>query len=216
MVSTGSGNNRGSSSINSTLGSKMVSTGSGNSRLISRGHSSVGVRDKSGDMERSTVRSNNRGSDRQSRSSSSYNGGRSSINSTLSGKMVSTSGSNSRLISRGHSPVGVRDKSGDMERSTVSSNNRGSNRNSRGSSSYNGGRSSIDSSLGSKMVSTSSGNSRLISRGHSSVGVRDKSGDMERSTVSSNSRDGGSNNGSSNRSSSIDSTLSSKMFSTGS
>merc|ERR1711962_281816 len=113
---------------------------------------------------------------------------------TLGSKVVSTSSSNSRLISRGHSSVGVGNKGGDMEGSRVgigsnswgSSNNRGNSRSSIvsvGSDSWSGsddrGSSSIGTVSGSKVVSTGSSNSRLISRGHSSVGVGNKAGNMD-------------------------------------
>merc|ERR1719312_900719 len=54
-------------------------------------------------------------------------------------------------------------------------------------------------SRGSKVLSTGSNNSRLISRSHSSVGVSNKGGNMEGSSISIRSR-GSSNNGSSSNS----------------
>jgi len=173
----GGSNNRGSSSISGTLGSKVVSTGSNNSRLISRGHGSVGVGNKAGDMEGSTVgisgsiggsSSNDRGSiiSSNNRGSSSNNGssgnnrGSSGISSTLSSKMISTGSSNSRLINRGHSSVGVGNKAWDISISSSIS-IASSVVVSRG----------ISSKLSGKMISLGGSNSWFIKGSNSSIGM---------------------------------------------
>merc|ERR1719320_1878635 len=87
--------------------------------------------------------------------------------------MVSTCSSNSRLIKRNNSSVGMSNKLGvQVERSSiaVANSSNGSSSNSRNSSN-NWGSSSISNSLGSKMISTGSSNSWFIKRNNSSVGV---------------------------------------------
>merc|ERR1719312_56392 len=156
---------RGIDTSDNSLGSKVLSTGSSNSRLISRSHSSVGVSNKGGDMEGSSISirsrgSSNNGSSGNSGSSSnngssssidgggSYNGGSSSISSVLSDQVVSTGSSYGRLISGDNSSVGVGNKAGDMDGSSIGS---GSNGGSSIGSSSNGG-----SSIGSRGISVSS------------------------------------------------------------
>jgi len=175
------------SSINS-LGEEVVSTGSSHCRLINRHNSSVGVsnqgRDSSnwasiggrgsgvGDRGGSNCRSSSIGNSW----SSSNNWGLSSIDSSLGGEVFSTGSSNSRLINRHNSTIGVSNKLGvQVEGSSVSiGGSIGSRSSSIGnsrSSSHNWDLSSIDSSLGSKVLSTGSSNSRLVNRGDSAIGV---------------------------------------------
>merc|ERR1711874_214894 len=146
------------------MGSQVVSASSSNSRLINWDNSSVRVSNKS------SIRSI---------ASSIGNWSSSSVNSTinsLGSKMVSTGSSNSWFINRNNSSVRMSNKVGvQVERSSiaVAKSSNGSSRNRRGSyegsSSNNGSRSSIFSSLGLKVSSTSSSNSWLIKRNNSSV-----------------------------------------------
>merc|ERR1711887_502596 len=175
-----------------SLGSKVISTSSSHSRLINGDNSAIGVSDKTG------IRSI---------SSSIVVGstGINTTNNTMGSQVISTSSNHGRLISRGHSAIGVSDQSGDMEGSSIAignrvsqrSSNRGNNRASNMASSNNRGSSAItssivvgstginttDNTMGSQVVSTSSNNSRLISRGHSAVGVGDQGGKMEGTSV---------------------------------
>merc|ERR1711942_389456 len=143
------------------MGSKVVSTGSSHSRFINRDNSSIRVSNKS------SIRSI---------ASSIGNWSSSSINSTinsLGSKMVSTCSSNSRLIKRNNSSVGMSNKLGvQVERSSIAvgtSISWGIASISCISCSNNWGSNSVSNTLGSKMVSTSSSNSWLINRGDSSV-----------------------------------------------
>merc|ERR1719290_412236 len=88
--------------------------------------------------------SSNRGNNRGSNMASSNNRGSSSItssmvvgstgidtsNNTVSSQVVSTSSNDGRLISRGHSAVGVGDQGGKMEGTSVAIGNRVSQRSS--------------------------------------------------------------------------------------
>merc|ERR1719317_1502448 len=90
--------------------------------------------------------------------------------------MVSTCSSNSRLIKRNNSSVGMSNKLGvQVERSSIavanSSNGSSSNSSNSGNSSNDRGRSSIFSSLGIKMCSSGSSNSWFIKRNNSSIGM---------------------------------------------
>merc|ERR1711974_578174 len=95
----------------------------------------------------------------------------------MGGQVISTSSNNDRLISRGHSTVGVSDQSGNMEGSSIAI---------AITSSMVVGSTGIDTSdntMGSQVVSTSSNDGSLISRGHSAVGVGDQGGKMEGTSV---------------------------------
>merc|ERR1719312_548203 len=126
--------------------------------------------------------------------------------------MVGTGSSNSWFINRNNSSIGIIKKlSVEVKRSVIAVANI-SNR-----SSSNDWGSSISSFLGSKMISTCSSNSRLISRDNSSIRKTYKlCVQVERSSIavasSSNSRNSSNNWGSS----SISNSLGSKMISTGS
>merc|ERR1719308_800272 len=125
--------------------------------------------------------------------------------------MVSTCSSNSRLIKRNNSSVGMSNKLGvQVKRSViaVANSSNGSSSNSRNSSNDRGS-SSISSFLGSKMVRTCSSNSWFISRDNSSIRKTYKlCVQVERSSIAIAN--------SSNGSSSISNSLGSKMISTGS
>merc|ERR1712168_556805 len=136
------------------------------------------------------------GIDSSSGNRSSNDGGSSIIGSSLGSKVFSTTGSYSRLISRNHSSVRVSNQvCVQVERAivTIASSigvSRGSNcqrsSSQRSSNSYRGNwsSSSVGSSLNSKVISTGSCNSRLISRYHSSVRVSNQvSVQVERSVV---------------------------------
>merc|ERR1719481_571181 len=132
---------------------------------------------------------------------------------SMGGKVVSTSCSNSWLINRDNSSVGVSNKA--SIRSIASS---------IGNRSSSGINSTIN-SLGSKMVGAGSSNCRLIKRNNSSVGVSNKLGvQVERSSITvANSRNGSDGSSSNKRNSSnnrsrcsIFSSLGIKMGSSGS
>jgi len=193
-------NDGASSSIGSSLGSKVISTGSNHSWLISRDYSTIGVGNQMGVQVQGTsiaITSSivvSRGSNSQRSSSITNLGNRasSSIGSSSGSKVVSTSSYNSWLISRDNSSIRVSHQlCVQVERSTVAIASsirvgRGSN-SQRGSSITNlcnRGSNSIGSSSGSKVVSTSSYNSWLISRDHSSIRVSHQMCvQVERSTV---------------------------------
>merc|ERR1711921_18282 len=95
----------------------------------------------------------------------------------MGGQVVSTSSNDGRLISRGHSAVGVGDQGGDMEGTCITITI---------ASSMVVGSTGVDTSnntMGSQVVSTSSNDGRLISRGHSTVGVGDQGGEMEGTSI---------------------------------
>merc|ERR1719278_172123 len=103
-----SSNGRGSSSISNSLGSKMISTSSSNSWFIKRNNSSVGVSNElSVQVEGASIAVGSSISWGISSISGSNNWGSCSISNTLGSKMVSTSSSNSWLINRGDSSVGM-------------------------------------------------------------------------------------------------------------
>merc|ERR1712002_474952 len=194
-----------------SVGGKVVSTSSSNSWLINRDNSSIGVSNKA------SIRSV---------ASSISNWSSSSINSTvhsLGSKMVSTCSSNSRLINRNNSTVGMSNEvSVQVERSSiaVANSSNGSSSKSRNSSNS-WGSSSIRNSLGSKMISTSSSNSWFIKRNNSSIRMSNELGVQVKGTsiaVGSSiswgiSSISGCNNWGSN---SVSNTLGSKMGSTSS
>jgi len=202
------GNSGGSTGIDSaidSLGEEVVSAGSSNSRSVNRHNSSVRVGNKASKGGRGGS-VGNRGSSNSWGSSignswgssignswgSSNNGSLSSIDSSLGGEVISTSSSNSRLINRGDSTIGVSNQLGvEVQGSRVAigrgisswgssiGNSWGSSigGNSWGSSSIvewagNSQRcSSIELSLGSEVLSLGSGDSWLIHGGDGSVGV---------------------------------------------
>lgn len=89
--------------------------------------------------------------------------------------MLSTGSSNSGLINRDNSTIGVGNKADGIARSIACS-------------IANSGRSSaidttIDTAIGSQVLSTGSSNSRLISRGHSTIGVSNQGGDVKGTRV---------------------------------
>merc|ERR1719347_1728247 len=94
--------------------------------------------------------------------------------------LLSTGSSNSRLIDRNNSTIGVSNKLGvQVEGASISIGGSISSRSSSKGNSWSSckywGLSSIDSSLGGKMLSTGSSNSRLINRGDSTIGVSNQS-----------------------------------------
>merc|ERR1712002_429581 len=129
----------------------------------------------------------------------------------MGGQVVSTSSNDCRLISRGHSAVGVSDQGGDMEGTSITITI---------ASSMVVGSTGVDTSnntMGSQVVSTSSNDGRLISRGHSTVGVGDQGGKMEGTSiaignrVSQRSSNRGNNRGSSHNRGSSSITISSAI-----
>jgi len=256
------GNSGGSTGIDSaidSLGEEVVSAGSSNSRSVNRHNSSVRVGNKAskggrGGSVGNRGSSNSRGSSignswgRSNSGSSSIgnswgssnNGSLSSIDSSLSGEVISTGSSNSRLINRGDSTIGVSNQLGVEVQGSRVAIGRGIGSwgsricgNSWGSSN-NGSLSSIDGSLSGEVISTGSSNSRLINRGDSTIGVSNQLGvEVQGSRVaigrgisswgssignSWGSSIGGNSWGSSNNRclSSIDGSLSIKVISTGS
>merc|ERR1711970_798471 len=112
-------------------------------------------------------------------------------NNTVSSQVVSTSSNDGRLISRGHSAVGVGDQGGKMEGTSVAIGNRVSQGSHNRGSNIISISSAIGSKLGGQVISTGSCNGRLVNGGHSSIGVGLKS---EKSGGA-----GGSNTGSKNQ-----------------
>jgi len=147
----------------------MVSTGSGNSGLINRDNSAIGVSDQA--VESSGI-------------SSAIDGGGSSSsvqtsNNSLGGQVVSTGGSDSGLINRDNSAIGVSNQlSVEVEGASIAvvdGGNRSSNSN--GSSGVAEGRGiGVGLTLDSEVISTGSGNSGLINRDNSAIGVSDQLG----------------------------------------
>jgi len=206
------GNSGGSTGIDSaidSLGEEVVSAGSSNSRSVNRHNSSVRVGNKAskggrGGSVGNRGSSNSRGSSignswgRSNSGSSSIgnswgssnNGSLSSIDSSLSGEVISTGSSNSRLINRGDSTIGVSNQLGVEVQgsrvaigrgigswgSSIGGNSGGSSIGNSWGSSNNGSLSSIGSTLGGKVISTGSSNSRLINGGESTVGVSNQLG----------------------------------------
>jgi len=194
----------GSVSIDSaidTLGEEVVSTSGSNSGGVYGDNSAIGVSDKASKGSRgSSV--GNRGS--RVGNSTGKNWGLSCIDNSLSGEVLSTGSSNSWLINRDNSTVGVSNKlSVIVEGSSVSIvgsiSSRGSSKvKSRGSrvgshrcsrvgshrcssicrnrGSYYWGLSGKESSLGIEVFSTGSCNSWLINRDNSTVGVSNELG----------------------------------------
>jgi len=163
----------------------MVSTGSGNSGLINRDNSAIGVSDQA--VETSGV------------SSAIDSGGSSSSvqtsNNSLGGQVVSTGGGNSGLINRDNSAIGVSNQlSVEVEGASIAvvdggngssksnGGNSGSSGNGGGGSDHRGsgvaeGRSiGVGLTLDSEVVSTGSGDSGLINRDNSAIGVSDQLG----------------------------------------
>jgi len=153
----------------------MVGTGSSNSRLVNRDNRAIGVSNEA--VESRGV-------------SSSIDGGGSSSsvdtsNNSLGGQMIGTGGSNSRLINRDNSAVGVSNQLGvEVEGAGIAvvdggnGNGRSSSVGDRGDGGGSGvaeGRGvGVGLSLDSKMIGTGGGNSRLINGDNSTVGVSDK------------------------------------------
>jgi len=150
----------------------MVGTGGGNSGLVNGDNSAIGVSDQA--VESRGV-------------SSSIDGGGSSSsvdtsNNSLGGQMIGTGGSNSRLINRDNSAVGVSNQLGvEVEGAGIAvvdggnGNGRSSGVGDRGDGGGSGvaeGRGvGVGLSLDSKMIGTGGGNSRLINGDNSTVGV---------------------------------------------
>jgi len=166
-----------------TLDSEVISTGSGNSGLINRDNSAIGVGNQA--VESSGVSSAIDGGGSGSSVQTSSN--------SLGGQMVSTGSGDSGLINRDNSAVGVSNQlSVKVEGTSIavvdggngSSNSNGSNSGSsgnggggsdhRGSSVAEGRGIGVGLTLDSKVVSTGSGNSRLINRDNSAIGVSDQ------------------------------------------
>jgi len=153
----------------------MISTGGGNSGLVNGDNSAIGVSDQA--VESRGV-------------SSSIDGGGSSSsvdtsNNSLGGQMIGTGGSNSRLINRDNSAVGVSNQLGvEVEGAGIAvvdggnGNGRSSGVGDRGDGGGSGvaeGRGvGVGLSLDSKMIGTGGGNSRLINGDNSTVGVSDQ------------------------------------------
>jgi len=153
----------------------MVGTGGGNSGLVNGDNSAIGVSDQA--VESRGV-------------SSSIDGGGSSSsvdtsNNSLGGQMIGTGGSNSRLINRDNSAVGVSNQLGvEVEGAGIAvvdggnGNGRSSGVGDRGDGGGSGvaeGRGvGVGLSLDSKMIGTGGGNSRLINGDNSTVGVSDQ------------------------------------------
>ena len=147
-----------------------------------------------GSMGVNSTNSDGTSNDRSSSNGgSSHNGSSGSEGSSLGGEVVGTGSSHSRFVNGDDGAVGVGDKVGvQVERAGVAvarsvgtsvadSGNRsnGSNGSSSGNdrgSSDDGSSSSESSSLGGEVVSTGSGDGRLINRDNSTVGVGDKVG----------------------------------------
>jgi len=157
----------------------MVSTGSGNSGLINRHNSAIGVGNQA--IESSGVSSTIDGGGSGSSIKTSDN--------SLGGQVVSTGSGDSGLINRDNSAIGVSNQlSVEVEGASIavvdggngSSNSNGGNSGSSG----NGGGSGVAEGRGigvgltldSKVVSTGSGNSGLINRDNSAIGVSDQLG----------------------------------------
>jgi hypothetical protein len=173
----------------------MVSTGSSNSWLINRDNSSIGVSNKLGvQVEWSTISiANSSIRSRCNKRSSSHKRSSSSICNSLGSKVVSTGSSNSWLIKRNNSSIGVSDKLSVQVKGTsisvtgsirsISSISQTSRGNQRSSCSISWSISSIayassitsisqtSSKLGGEVVSPGSGNCWLINWGHSAIGV---------------------------------------------
>jgi len=169
--------------VDGSLEGEVVSAGSGNSGLINRDNSAVGEGLET--VESSGI------------SSSIGSGGSASIDTSvksLGGQVVSTGSGNSGLINGDNSAVGVSDQLGvEVEGTSISVSNSGGGSGNRGdgSSNWSNGRGSSDHggssigeargigkslSLDSQVVSTGSGNSGLINRDNSAVGVSDQLG----------------------------------------
>merc|ERR1719347_2465280 len=104
-----------------SLGDEVLSTGSSNSRLINRDNSTIGVSTQLGvQVEGSSisiVRSICSWSSSIGNSwGNSNNWGLGSIDSSLGGEMLSTGSSNSRLINRGNSTIGVSNQGRDSSK----------------------------------------------------------------------------------------------------
>jgi len=184
------GNSGGSTGIDSaidSLGEEVVSAGSSNSRSVNRHNSAVRVGNKAskggrGGSVGNRGSSNSWGSSIGNSWGSSNNGSLSSIDSSLGGEVISTGSSNSRLINRGDSTIGVSNQlSVEVQGSRVAIG--------RGISSWGssiGGNSwgssnnrclgSIEGSLSIQVISTGSSNSRLINRCDSTIGVSNQLG----------------------------------------
>jgi len=153
----------------------MVGTGSSNSRLVNGDNRAIGVSNEA--VESRGV-------------SSSIDGGGSSSsvdtsNNSLGGQMIGTGGSNSRLINRDNSAVGVSNQLGvEVEGAGIAvvDGGNGNGRSSGVGDRGDGGGSSVAEgrgvgvglSLDSKMIGTGGGNSRLINGDNSTVGVSDQ------------------------------------------
>jgi len=194
------GNSGGSTGIDSaidSLGEEVVSAGSSNSRSVNRHNSSVRVGNKASKGGRggsigNRGSSNSWGSSIGNSRGSSNNGSLGSIDSSLGSKMVSAGSSNSWLVNRGDSTIGVGNQLGvEVERARVAISwgisNRGS---SIGGNSWGSGVGdswslrSIDSALCIQVISACSSNSWLINRHNSSIGVGNQLAvEVERSCV---------------------------------
>merc|ERR1711970_1217083 len=138
-------------------------------------------------------------------SSSSSTGNNSSIDTSMSLQVFGAGSSNSRLISRGHSTIGIGHKGGHMEGTSITIGSRGdSSQGSSGSST--GNDSSIDASMSLQVFSAGSSDSRFIGRGHSTIGVGHKGGHVEGTSITIGSR-GDSSRGSSSSSTGNDSSI---------
>merc|ERR1719309_440782 len=126
--------------------------------------------------------------------------------------------SNGGLISRGHSTIGMGHKGGHAERTSIAIGSRGDS--SQGSSDSRASNdSSIDTSMGLEVFSTGSNNSGLIGGGHSTIGVGNQSGHVERTSITIGSRGNSSQGSSDSRASndsSIDTSMGLEVFSTSS
>jgi len=159
----------------------MVSTGSGNSGLINRDNSAIGVSDQAVESSGISSAIDGRGSSSSVQTS----------NNSLGGQMVSTGSSDSGLINRDNSAIGVSNQlSVEVEGASIavvdggngSSNSNGSSGNGGGGGDHRGsgvaeGRGiGVGLTLDSEVISTGSGNSGLINRDNSAIGVSDQLG----------------------------------------
>jgi len=159
----------------------MVSTGSGNSGLINRDNSAIGVSDQAVESSGISSAIDGRGSSSSVQTS----------NNSLGGQMVSTGSGDSGLINRDNSAIGVSNQlSVEVEGASIavvdggngSSNSNGSSGNGGGGGDHRGsgvaeGRGiGVGLTLDSEVISTGSGNSGLINRDNSAIGVSDQLG----------------------------------------
>jgi len=170
-----------SSSVVTATGSKVVGTGGSNCRLVGRDDGTVGVAYQGGvQVEGSSVAvgnngssvGNHRGSVGNSNRGSVGNGNRGSV-ATASGKVVSTSCSNGRLVNGNNSSIGMANKGGvQVEGSGIAVGNNWSSGMGNGRGSMGNGRSNaMGGGKCSEVFSTGCGHCRLVNWNHCPIGV---------------------------------------------